>query len=164
MNNIKLFAVLLCTLSAVACSTTGRIEELLVSPDEVEVINHHGTSVKVDAIGGDRRFVGSAKFKAALIESLKRANVFSSAADTGDSQYELSVIILRSENSGLGGSYLIRSKWILTEGGKEIWAAIVPGNGSSAAFGGAARIRASAERASKDTIRNGIKLLGDLSL
>ena len=160
---IRIIIIFLCMLTLVACSTTGRIEELVVSPDEIETTNHHNAKVRVDVIGGDKRFVGSDLFKTALIESLEKTNIFSSAQDMENTQYKLLVIILRSENSGFGGSYLINSKWILQDNGKEIWTEIVVGKGSSIAFGGHARRRASAERASKDAIRNGINMLGGLS-
>lgn len=164
MYKFKSIIILLCLLAVAGCSTLGRIEEVVVSPDDIENINHHNATVDVDVIGGDRRFVSSDLFKTALVESLEKANIFTSAKDTENAQYELFVIILRSEQSGLGGSYLINSKWILHKSSKEIWTEIVVGNGDSMIFGGHARLRASAERASKDNIRNGIKMIGDLSL
>jgi len=164
MYRIKIFVISLIALTLFACSTTGRIEELIVSPDEVKGLNHHNGNVRIEVIGGDRLFVSSDIFKSALTENLKKLNVFSSAGDMKDSEYELFVIILRSENFDIGSNLLMKSKWILKKNGTEILNESVTGNGHSSNFSGAARIRASNESASKDTIQKGIEIIGSLAL
>ena len=159
----KSFIVILLALLLVGCSSLGRIDELMVSSGEVGVIKQNVATVKVSVIGGDRRFVSSELFKTALEDNLEKLQLFTLVKD-GDAHYKLDVIILRAEFSGMGAGYQLSSQWILMHNGEEVWSENVTGMGSSSALGGHARIRAASERANKENIRNGINMLGELSL
>ena len=165
MYIVKALVVFILAITTYGCSKIGRIENLVISPSDLKLENKHDSIVSVEVIGGDMRFVSSELFKSSLIKSLNNTGVFRASPDKNNAHYKLSVIMLRSENYSMGSDYIITSKWILSDNsGNIIWSESVTGNGSSSEFGGHARIRASAERASKDTITNGINKLSQLSL
>lgn len=165
MYKLQTFIIILFVGAIVGCSTVGRIEELVIAPDEIKIINRHDVSVRVEVIGGHMRFVSSKIFKTALLKNLNTAKVFSSAKVEGSAQYELFVIIQKAIHSAFGGDYFISSKWILrSKNGTEIWSEQINGKGSSSDFGGVSRVRSSAERAAKATIANGIEKLSQLRI
>lgn len=164
MFTLKNIFILLSSFVMLACSSTGRIEELIVNPDEVKISTQHNGSIRISVIGGDKLMVSSELFKTALAESLIKSKVFSSIKDSNTTEYKLFIAILRSESFKLGHGSLMTSQWILHKNDQEVMSETVTGNGSSNNFGGVARMRASAEGASKDTIRNGIEAISNLEL
>ena len=165
MHGVKVSTIFVLVLMVAGCSTASRLEEVVPPTGAVAVDNRHNADVKVKVSGGDELTVSNRTFGSALVQTLNNTRVFSSARTYGVSKYELIVVILTLEKSAFGGEVNFSSHWILrTADGKELWSDTVNGTGTSYAFAGVARIRASHEAAAKDTIIQGVEKLSRLSI
>lgn len=148
-----------------ACSTAGRLDKVIPDMADITVKNRHAGSVYVRVAGGDDSFVSTDTFAKALVQGLNESRVFESVSLIGSGDYELRVMIKGSSKTFLGGECWTNSRWQLrSNDGKMLWESEIKRSGTSMDFGGAARIRKSAERASRAVIEAGIKALAELEL
>jgi len=159
-RNILIMLMLLCV---TACSMVGRIEKVRPDPDEIVIDFRHSGSVLIRVAGGDDGFVSTETFAQALADSINATGVFETATFSGSTTYELRVMILDEDHSGLGYDHWTSSEWMLRDSdGMEIWRQKIDGKGHAIHFGGADRVRSSAERSSRAVIAAGISELGQL--
>ena len=163
MMNRKSIFLMLILMFAVGCSSKVKLEDLVLSGEDLGKTNQFDVAVSVDAIGGFNGLVSSELFKTALVDSIGKSKLFASIDTSSDPRYELLVVILRFEIYSLGHDGIVTSKWILQKDDEEIWSEIVTGNGVSNTFAGVTRMRESIERAGKDNIRNGLQMIGNIS-
>jgi hypothetical protein len=163
MNRLKLTIFMLSVLIVAGCSTTANQESLVLSSLDLGQASKFQVAVGVEVIGGMKGLISSELYKSALTDSIEQTRIFRSIDTSKNPQYRLFVIILRFESYSVGHSNVMISKWILQKDDEEIWSDTVTGNGSSNTFVGVTRMRESAERAGKDNILNGLKLIGAIA-
>lgn len=145
-------------------------------PASLSVGHTHKGSVSVETSGGRETNpmwtsqVSSQDFRAALIEALNQAKVFSSVVQGGNSQYHLQVTLrdLKQPFGGFDMTVTAVCNWVLTRGsGNVIWRETIttPFKATMGdSFYGVARLRKANEGAMRENIQAGIQHISKLRL
>lgn len=167
MGISQFLALLACLLLLKGCASASPVHMIPESFD-IDTRFVESVSVVVDTSGANKHYhewVESGAFQNALEESLIRSRLFSRIEEGSASAYGLSVRITSVGNFwGLTAKLTINTAWALKDNrsGTVVWKDVVRSDGIATmgdATGGAKRVSIAYERAIKENIRVGIKLL-----
>ena len=158
-----------------ACASPARVVNM--TPADVSVTNKHPHTVSTEVIGGEETSalgmskVSDAGFQEALATAILESGVFSNVVSIGGSDYHLEVVItnLGQPFAGFDMTVTLTAHWELTKRGasKALWQDFVSKKYTARAgdaFVGVERLRMANEGAVRENIKEGLRLLSELSL
>lgn len=178
----KLFAITIVIVFVTSgCISTPRISRMVIDNVEIQskhaasvcIIREEGVEIKYDKQGFGGKITAAAYLKA-VIESIKKSNLFSQVVSDGKEDYQLSATLTKSnfgtkDITGAGYSlrYTISAQWVLIDKktSKILFDETITGTGGANfldAFNGITRNTIARERAVKKNIAKGIQRLSSL--
>ncbi|MCD4677728.1 MAG: hypothetical protein K8S18_17285 [Desulfobacula sp.] len=143
-----------------------------MTADQFNIQKKHSKSVCIYVIGGGESFlIANAEFQKAIKASILQSNLFSAVIHGENTDYRLDVFLGDQKQTyfGLNMATEMEVIWNLSKvkTGKTVWQKSVKSSYTATtddAFVGATRFRLSTERAARENIKIGIKLLSQIDL
>jgi hypothetical protein len=166
--------LLLATVGLSGCATPSTYQAM--TPTTVVVTEKQSGSVVVNVTGGQKTSsagksqISNEAFKQAIVDSIKKSQVFSSVTDsTGDYQLTASIIGMDQPSFGLSFTVKMEAGWTLkrVDSGAVVWQEAIKSQHTattSDAFAGVARLRMANEGAARNNISQALEKISKLKL